>query len=143
MPEQPDSSAQPIKEVSPAATAKLPPKLRSRTPAGRRKPENGSDDPRLVPLLKALQPARNGDFEVRLKFRDDGILNDIALAFNEYVSINEDRVQELLRVSKAVGEEGRLTERARPRNGGSKGAWKTGIDAVNSLINSLVQPTTE
>jgi methyl-accepting chemotaxis protein len=39
-----------------------------------------------------------------------------------------------------VGKEGRTGQRAAIKAGGS---WATGVDAVNNLIDALVQPTTE
>jgi HAMP domain-containing protein/signal transduction histidine kinase len=116
-------------------------RVSKRSPKGRSGGGDGYDDPRLVELLKALKQARDGDFSVRLKFRKNGILSEIGRVFNDYVAMNEMRVEEYSRVSKAIGEEGRLTERASTR--GAKGAWKKGIDAVNNLINNLAQPTTE
>ncbi len=102
---------------------------------------NGYRHSELKQLLKALRSARDGDFSVRLSFKQDGILNEIADAFNEYVSRNQTRVNELARVSRVIGEEGKLTERAGLY--GASGEWRTSVEAVNALINNLAQPTTE
>ncbi|HJZ10759.1 MAG TPA: HAMP domain-containing protein, partial [Acidobacteriota bacterium] len=125
-------------EDSPEAHKTKPKKAKRKSPPARK---NGHDDQKLKELLHALRAARDGDFSVRLSFGRNGVLGQIESAFNEYVRRNELRVHELQRVSKAIGEEGRLTERA--KLGGFHGMWKTTVDAVNALINSLAQPTTE
>ena len=45
------------------------------------------------------------------------------------------------RVSRVVGKEGRLTQRATPPAAG--GAWRSRVNAVNHLIEDLVRPTAE
>ena len=49
--------------------------------------------------------------------------------------------QELERVSRLVGKEGKMRERA--SIGTVTGAWATSIDSVNTLIGDLVLPTSE
>lgn len=94
----------------------------------------------LRSLLKALKAVRQGDFSVRLPVQADGVLAELALAFNEVVGMNESIANEMIRVSRNVGEEGLLNERATLPTSGS---WKASIDSINSLINSLAQPTIE
>jgi HAMP domain-containing protein/CheY-like chemotaxis protein/signal transduction histidine kinase len=101
---------------------------------------NGGSDPRLKELLLALQAARDGDFSIRLN-TGNGIIGKIFRVFNQYVELNEWRGAELMRVSKAIGEEGRLTERAPYAR--VKAGWRQSVEAVNNLIDNLVQPTTE
>src|SRR5437660_1737269 len=113
---------------------------------GRRKrPHNGhsaSDDHRLRERLGALDSARGGDFAVRLPFtRGSGLMPDIARAFNSVVSRNEALANEIARLEKVVGREGRMTERA--SLGEVTGGWATSVTAINALIGDLVQPTTE
>src|SRR5712692_5530147 len=119
---------------------------------GRRKrlPRNGDgqngqgpgDDQRLRELLEALQAAREGDFAVRLPFtRGSGLMPDIARAFNSVVSRNEALTNEIVRLEKVVGREGRMTERA--SLGNVTGGWATSVSSINALIGDLVQPTTE
>src|SRR5207302_1801484 len=113
---------------------------------GRRKrAHNGhsaSDDHRLRELLGALDSARGGDFAVRLPFtRGSGLMPDIARAFNSVVSRNEALANEIARLEKVVGREGRMTERA--SLGEVTGGWATSVTAINALIGDLVQPTTE
>src|SRR5712692_5244449 len=119
---------------------------------GRRKrlPRNGDgqngqgpgDDQRLRELLEALQAAREGDFAVRLPFtRGSGVMPDIARAFNSVLSRNEALTNEIVRLEKVVGREGRMTERA--SLGDVTGGWATSVSSINALIGDLVQPTTE
>lgn len=90
-------------------------------------------------LLKAMKAARDGDFTARLPIEDG--LGEIAEVFNEFVGLNQSFSSEIVRVSKIVAEEGRLTERAGV--GAVAGSWKTSVDSINVLINALAQPTTE
>jgi HAMP domain-containing protein/signal transduction histidine kinase/CheY-like chemotaxis protein len=95
----------------------------------------------LSDLLAALRAAREGDFAVRLGADGDGMLAEVAAAFNELQERNDQMSRELVRVGKIIGREGRMTERA--TLGGAGGDWATSIDSVNALIDDLVRPTTE
>ena len=92
-------------------------------------------------LLSALKAMKEGDFSVRLPIDKDGIMAEIAMMFNDVVGINESLANEIIRMSKIVGEEGKLSERF--SLGNVTGLWKTKIDSINSLINNLAQPTIE
>src|SRR5206468_8645379 len=48
---------------------------------------------------------------------------------------------ELVRISRIIGREGRMTERA--RTDGLDGSWTSALESVNRLIDDLVRPTTE
>ncbi|PYT19283.1 MAG: hypothetical protein DMG59_00980, partial [Acidobacteria bacterium] len=48
---------------------------------------------------------------------------------------------ELDRVSRAVGKDGKINQRA--SIGSTSGGWAECVDSVNSLISDLVQPSTE
>ena len=86
-------------------------------------------DAQLDKLVKALEAARDGDFTVRL--RAEGPLADVAAAFNELVERNQQVTKELVRVSKVVGREGRINERASVA--GAPGSWAEKVGAVNEL----------
>ena len=102
----------------------------------------GNDaEPRLRALLEALKAVTAGDFSVRLSTARNGLVGEIAEAFNDLVAVNEKVTKEIMRVSQVVGEEGKLTEQASLE--AIAGGWKTGIDSINSLIRNLAQPTTE
>ena len=68
-------------------------------------------------------------------------MGDVARAFNGLAEKRESLTSELNRVSKVIGREGRLTERARLKN--AKGSWAESVASVNSMIDDLVRPTIE
>ena len=92
-------------------------------------------------LLDALKAAKEGKFSVRLPDVRNGILGEIAQTFNEVLAFNESMTNEIVRVSKIISEEGKLTERASLP--GASGMWAITVDSINTLIDSLAQPTTE
>src|SRR2546425_888049 len=102
-------------------------------------PANGHLDTKL--LLSTLVAVKNGDFSVRLPVEWTGINGKIADAFNDIIEVNAKMAKELERVSKVVGKEGRLTQRA--SLGSGSGAWTGMIESVNSLVSDLAQPTNE
>ena len=63
-------------------------------------------------LLAALEAARDGDFQLRLPAGGAGIAADLHRAFNELADRREAFSKEVARVGRAIGREGRLTERA-------------------------------
>ncbi|HMC67532.1 MAG TPA: ATP-binding protein, partial [Mycobacteriales bacterium] len=99
-----------------------------------------ADGRAFVALAAALTAFRNGDFAVRLG-RRDGLLGDVVDRFNELADQQERRTRELVRVSHVIGREGRMTERLSEL--ADKGDWAASANAVNSLIDDLVRPTTE
>jgi signal transduction histidine kinase/HAMP domain-containing protein len=109
--------------------------------------ERSARDPKAVgeaqldDLLAALRAVRGGDFSARLNTRRGGQLAEIATEFNELAATNQRMSNELVRVGRIIGRDGRMTERATLV--GASGAWATSIDSVNSLIDDLVRPTTE
>jgi HAMP domain-containing protein len=92
-------------------------------------------------LVSALRSLRRGDFTVRLSEDSEGMDQDIAILFNEVVSLNQQLTQEFERLSQVVGKEGKINQRARVR--GASGGWETKLRAVNELIDDMVQPTAE
>jgi HAMP domain-containing protein/CheY-like chemotaxis protein len=103
---------------------------------------NGHVDPAdLEALLHALESASAGDFSVRLSGRRAGIVGEVNAAFNRLAAQQNGLAKELGRVSRTIGREGRMTERASLDEVG--GTWGASVDAVNSMIDDLVRPTTE
>src|SRR5947208_781363 len=92
-------------------------------------------------LLSALLAYKAGDFCVRLPSDWTGVPGKIADAFNEIAEFNERFSTETARVSRAVGKEGKLKQRLSVP--GSKGDWANKVEAINTLIDDLVWPTTE
>src|SRR6059058_3247913 len=111
---------------------------RTRKPSARAAVEVPADH--LAELAAALTAFRNGDFTVRLG-RRDGLLGDVVDRFNEVADLQERRTRELIRVSHVIGREGRMTERLSAA--ADKGDWASSANAVNSMIDDLVRPTTE
>src|SRR5262245_21576022 len=99
------------------------------------------DDPFPKQLLSAMLAFRDGDFGVRLPTDLTGLNGKIADAFNEIVTLSDRRSHETKRVSRTVGQEGKLKQRmAVP---GVVGGWADEVAAINMLIDDLVWPTTE
>ena len=99
-----------------------------------------TDDQSLQAVANALSSLINGDFGVRLDMRG-GLIGTLAERINQLATLNERRTRELVRVSKVIGREGRMTERL--DEVAAEGDWYTASAAVNSLIDDLVRPTTE
>ena len=96
----------------------------------------------LKKLLQAMRAAQKGDFTHRLPTEGvSDLLRELAEAFNALVGTNEGLKNEIVRVERVVGREGRMAERA--SLGELKGAWATSVASINALIGDLVQPTTE
>src|SRR6516162_2107937 len=101
------------------------------------------DDPNLneKQQLAALIAFKNGDFSARLPQDWTGLPGKIADTFNDLIRTNQRLSLELARIGRVVGKEGRITQRA--FLGHMPNAWSEAIGSVNSLIDDLVQPTTE
>src|SRR5947199_4747160 len=95
----------------------------------------------LPSFLSALKAVQKGDFSVRLPDHWTGVAGKVADTFNEVVEMNRRLASELERLRLAIGQHGKITERASV--GPVSGAWADSITNVNSLVASLVQPTSE
>ncbi|HZC66117.1 MAG TPA: HAMP domain-containing protein, partial [Candidatus Dormibacteraeota bacterium] len=84
---------------------------------------------------------RDGDFSVRLPGSWTGLAGKLADTFNEIVTANQQIANDLERLGKVVGKEGRTRERARFHP--SHGAWGDMEVSVNTLVDDLLRPTTE
>ncbi|HEY0846702.1 MAG TPA: HAMP domain-containing protein [Noviherbaspirillum sp.] len=91
-----------------------------------------------VALLSALNAVREGDFSVRLPPDWDGMDGKIAEAFNDIVSSNERLAKSIEHVSTVVASEGKLGQRLMFDK--LDGAWGANVNAINSLIDTMVQP---
>ncbi len=108
---------------------------------GRRTPNGQPSQPEIRALLQALQTMRDGDFSVRLPGDWVGLEGKIADTFNEIVAANQQMAQELKRVGRVVGKDGKTRERAKFTQ--RKGAWGEMEVSVNDLVDDLLRPTTE
>ncbi|HYS19174.1 MAG TPA: HAMP domain-containing protein, partial [Candidatus Binatia bacterium] len=106
-------------------------------------PQDGSVDSSLVlpTLLRALQQVRDGNFSVRLPVEWSGLSGKIADAFNDIVSSNARIADELERLGRAVGKEGKTRQRV--SFGRPSQAWGEMEATVNALVEDLIWPTTE
>src|ERR1700682_2640411 len=98
-------------------------------------------EPNLAVLLAGLQTMRDGNFSVRLPGSWTGMAGKLADTFNEILTANQQIANDLKRVGKVVGKEGRTRERARFHQ--SRGAWGDMELSVNTLVDDLLRPTTE
>ena len=95
----------------------------------------------LGQCYSALLGYRNGDFTARLPHTWSGTLGKIADVVNEIMISSARRASETSRISRVVGEEGKLRERF--SSAGLVGGWADEIASLNRLIDDLVSPTAE
>ena len=91
-----------------------------------------------IQLLDALLAVRGGDFAVRLPHDWPGVDGKIADAVNGIVDTHAQLARAIARVSTAVGLDGRLGQRLHLDHSG--GAWADEVDAINTMLDHLVQP---
>ena len=99
------------------------------------------DSAALTKLLGALAAMRDGNFRKRLPVSGDGVLAEIATAFNDVADRNQHLTGELARVRRVVGREGKLNVRLETSD--LEGAWAAAIEASNALVDDLVRPVSE
>jgi HAMP domain-containing protein/signal transduction histidine kinase/DNA-binding response OmpR family regulator len=92
-------------------------------------------------LLEALLAFKRGEFGARLPVDLEGVDGKIADVFNEVMDLSERMAEELQRLSRVVGKEGKISQRI--SIGEVTGAWAGKVDAVNALISDLVHPISE
>ena len=95
----------------------------------------------LKTLLSALIALKKGEPGVRLPLEWTGVAGKVADAFNDVVELNERMARELSRLSRVVGKEGKLAQRAALPE--VTGFWQESVESVNDLIDDLVHPTSE
>ena len=106
------------------------------TPARR-----GADDTARAMLLDALSALRDGDFSARLPRDWPGVDGKIADAVNDIAASHAKLAAALERTSNAVGNEGKLGQRLVFDK--RDGAWGEEVDAINAMVDNLVQPVRE
>ena len=92
-------------------------------------------------LLVALLRYKEGDFSVRMATDFTGVDGKIADAFNEILAVSARRSDEISRVCRVVGREGKLKQRMIVP--GAVGGWADEVVSLNTLIDDLVWPTRE
>ncbi|MGV3569419.1 MAG: HAMP domain-containing protein, partial [Ramlibacter sp.] len=92
-------------------------------------------------LLANLSELKKGNPKAELPHDWTGLFGKVADAFNDVVAENVRISQELSRLSRVVGKEGKLKERAAMPS--ASGFWRDSAESINSLISDLVHPTSE
>ena len=92
-------------------------------------------------LLRVLNEFKRGNFDARMPDDWTGIPGKVADMLNEILEANRRLRDELGRVGRVVGKEGRITQRASAGDLG--GGWARSVESVNDLIEDLVRPTAE
>src|SRR5213596_176352 len=92
-------------------------------------------------LLAALTAFKRGDFSAQLPDDWTGIAGKVADTFNDVIRLNQRLTQELARIGRVVGKEGRIRQRA--SLGEASGSWADAMRSVNNLIGDLGHPTSE
>jgi HAMP domain-containing protein/signal transduction histidine kinase/DNA-binding response OmpR family regulator len=93
-----------------------------------------------------LTAVQKGNFSVRLPSDWVGLEGKIADCLNDIIAANERMARELKRVSRMVGKQGKIGQRAAfstAAGAPGHGGWHGMEDSVNSLISDLVWPTLE
>ncbi len=92
-------------------------------------------------LLKTLIAFKKGNFRARMPVDLVGMDGKIADALNDILDLNQKMADEFDRISRTVGKEGKIAQRA--SIGATMGDWTRCFESMNSLIGDLVQPSTE
>jgi signal transduction histidine kinase/DNA-binding response OmpR family regulator/HAMP domain-containing protein len=92
-------------------------------------------------LLGVLAQVKAGDFTARMPLEWTGVAGKVADCLNEIIISNQSLDDELARVSRVVGMQGELSQRA--MLGGATQSWSGSLESVNNLIEALVRPTSE
>src|SRR5437868_6878302 len=92
-------------------------------------------------LVVALMALSKGDFSVRLPVTWTGTAGRVADSFNTVAELLDTTTDDLSRISRVVGKEGKINERL--SYGHVSGAWAERVNSVNALISCLVHPISE
>jgi len=92
-------------------------------------------------ILRVLSSLRRGDFSVKLPEHWTGTAGKIADTLNDIIDTNQTMTNEIRRVSRTVGKDGKISCRIPLEK--TTGAWAKTIDDVNDLIGDLTRPTAE
>jgi HAMP domain-containing protein/two-component sensor histidine kinase len=99
------------------------------------------EEARSKRILAAMVAFRDGNFSARLPSDWEGVDGQIAAAFNQAVSHEDQLSHEIARLRRTVGREGLLRQRMSVPM--ARGGWASKVDGFNTLIDDLVRPITE
>ena len=126
-------------EKHPSATTQG--KRKVAKPQARQAHSEDTAEARSQQFLEAMVAFRDGDFSARLPKTWSGTDGRLADVFNQTIAHQDRLSTEFTRLSTMVGKDGRLKQRITLP--GSIGSWAEDVDAINTLIDDLVRPTTE
>ncbi len=92
-------------------------------------------------LFEVLSEVKNGNFSVRMPIDQIGLPGKICDTLNDIIEMNEKMMLEFTKAGSTIGKQGKLTQRFEIPN--ARGAWRSGVDSLNTLISDLVHPTIE
>jgi len=75
-------------------------------------------------LLRVLSEVKSGDFGVRMPLEWTGVAGKIADGLNDVIAANHALGEELAKVSRVVGKEGRLSQRVALRGSDGGVVWE-------------------
>ncbi|HEX2852242.1 MAG TPA: HAMP domain-containing protein, partial [Opitutaceae bacterium] len=92
-------------------------------------------------LVRVLNEIRDGDFSARLPADWTGLEGKVADSLNDISARMQRFNSSLVRLRRQVGEEGKIGERLAV--GDAVGSWAERVEAINSLVDDLSQPTVQ
>ena len=92
----------------------------------------------LKTLLAALNSLKKGDFSVRLPADWTGTAGKVADTFNDVIELNARMTREFARLSRVVGQDGKITQRA--NLGDVSGGWTLNMEQVRVGITRTMYP---
>ncbi|HEX2861835.1 MAG TPA: HAMP domain-containing protein, partial [Lacunisphaera sp.] len=95
----------------------------------------------VTQLVRTLAAVEDGDFSTRLPTTWMGLEGRVAETLNAITARMERFNASLLRLRRQVGEEGKIHNRL--PYGDAVGGWAERLEAINSLVDDLSQPTVE
>jgi len=118
------------------------------SPVGASVPRNGArhmsendNQLHIEHVLAALEALKKGNFSTRLPVAWTGIAGKVADSFNGVAELMSNSTEELSRISRVVGKEGRIQERLSV--GHVTGDWSERVNSVNTLLDCLAHPIRE
>ncbi|MFZ0666562.1 MAG: ATP-binding protein [Acidimicrobiales bacterium] len=104
---------------------------------------NSAESDRVDPvaLLSVLSQVKAGDFTIRAPLEWTGLAGRVADTLNDVIAANQMLESELLRISRTVGQLGKLSHRLTLGEGAH--TWSRCVESVNDLLEALVLPTSE
>src|SRR5215468_2293042 len=108
---------------------------------GAHKDDEHEDQLDVGKVLAALEALKKGNFSTRLPVAWTGIAGKVADSFNGVAELMSNSTEELSRISRVVGKEGRIQERL--SLGHVTGDWSERVNSVNTLLDCLSHPIRE